>query len=264
MRAVSHCELLRPLLGSRRRRPLRIPTALMNFEGYGGRARILFIGIEERRRERKHLEVRLTFPKRIDLKEAHDLMFGRDWWGSEEHRLRVPVWSTAARILAELYGQYDEEAVAAIRNEVLGRVDGETLLAELLPVPLPKSGEWSAEEVALTGFKEYKAYRRAVLGFRKESGPRTAVLRAVIEKDKPEYVFCYGIKQASHFKRLFPDLRGQWTRVDPSESGGEPLWIVRGGGTRVAVTRHFAPNESGRWFKPAGIPNLLRTLDRTR
>lgn len=186
-----------------------IPDALMNFEGYGGRGRIMFIGIEERRRgaDPNHLEARLTFPARIDLREACDRIFGPDWWGEPVHQRNVPVWSIAAEFLAELWGVYYEGRTLLIRDRVLGRTGGETLLSELLPVPLPESGVWGPDEIEMTGQRYYPDYRTEMLGYRAGVGPRTELLRRVIRDDAPEYVFCYGISHLNHFKRLFPDLR---------------------------------------------------------
>jgi hypothetical protein len=135
---------------------MAIHHALQNFEGYGGRAKRLFIGVEERNpgNDAANLMSRQSFTTRMDLRAACDAVLGAGWWGSSA-QTQQPVWRTASKIIAALDGS---GAWTNVRDTVLGREGSNTLLTELLPVPLDESGTWPQGYRAQFGFDDYSKY----------------------------------------------------------------------------------------------------------
>ena len=232
--------------------------ALLNFEGYGGRARIIFIGVEERNpgNDVENLVKREKFSARMDLRCACNALFGSDWWTSVS-RTRQPVWTTAAKIVNELGGL---PSWMHVRDEVLGRKNSETLLTELLPVPLDKSAQWPELFRDRFGFHRHSEYLAAMIGARQTPGPRVQLLRQLISAESVDYVFCYGTTNIRRFKQLFPDV-GQWHTISSCPVGYSPqkFHVARQGRRRIAITRHYSARRN-RPFGTPDIPALLAAL----
>lgn len=140
------------------------PHRLFEFEGYGGeRPRVFFIGLEENSGDdEENLRRRALFGRRMDLRRAHDLLVGAEWW--QRGSARVPVWQVAAQIRAALAlgtteGPQFETEWRRIRSDLLGRdhPDADTLLSELLPVPTSRNRTWPDGYRELLGYDSYTA-----------------------------------------------------------------------------------------------------------
>jgi hypothetical protein len=240
-----------------------IPAALAEFDGYGGHGRVIFVGVEEKNAgdDLDNLTIRERFPPRVDLKRACDELFGGDWWGTGP-QLRQPVWCTASKIVHALG---DGRHWTTIRDEVIGRAGSDTLLSELLPVPLDKSGVWQDVHRQRYGFADHSSYIEDVLGSEDRSGPRLKFLKRLIETESPDYVFCYGKGMAEWFKRLFPaDVIWRPETSSPTGYLAQPFSCARWGAMRIAITRHYSAKKThkSRPFEEVDIAPLLRALSR--
>lgn len=236
---------------------------LFEFEGYGGAdPRVFFIGLEEHSGDdEENLRQRCLFDRRMDLRRAHDLLFGPAWWswGSA----RVLVWQVAAQIRAALElgaadGPEFERAWRYTRAELLGRdrVKADTLLTELLPVPTNRNRTWPEGYQKLLGYESYEAYRSEQLPLRKE------LLRELVRTHRPSHVFCYGSSDWDDFKTLFPNVPAAgWRAFETAPArGGQPqaFQVARDGDTVVALTLHFGGR--GRRFSRQHIVSVLDAL----
>ncbi|MFH0901721.1 MAG: hypothetical protein V2A73_13920, partial [Pseudomonadota bacterium] len=211
-------------------------SKLLRFEGYGSRnpGKMFFIGLEERSPDGDlaNLEARSAFPcDRMDMRLASELLFGDGWWGETKMK-RVRVWQVAARIRMALDG--DEANWRTERDERLGRSNGDTLLTELLPIPRNiGDNPWPKHYRAALGFADYDHYVDAVLA------DRLDLLRSMLERHKPEYVFCYGITSCKIFEALFP--RTSFT-PDEVQAGGRQQRFLHGcsDSTVIVITNHYS------------------------
>ena len=112
------------------------------------------------------------------------------------------------RALAGNSGWSDGQAAEEYVKRRLGRTDpaiGETFLTELSPIP--------SKKVAVN--KEWLSFfRRAVSDCDRLIWQRSVRLRAMIEENRPKFVFCYGSEKAesnAKFKSFFSER--SWQRV---------------------------------------------------
>jgi len=171
---------------------------LLGFEGYGGPApAIVFVGLEEHCPEaslRENLWLRCTDPifpgTRADKNEVTPRLFNAALLAPHA----VPTWSTMAAMLAAVRGNCSDAEYTA-----LGTLDGDTLLAELLPLPRPNFRFWHQEMLGdWFGFTSPGDYTR------RWSRHRRDTLRPIFRAaTAPRLAFCYGLSQQSRFEQLF-------------------------------------------------------------
>ena len=74
------------------------------------------------------------------------------------------------------------ERARQYQAERLGRAEGETFLADLLPLPANSVGDWPYPEL----FPDKDSYERQVLP------GRIQALATLAQRHRPSFVFCYG------------------------------------------------------------------------
>lgn len=201
------------------------------FIGYGRRdAPMVFIGMEEGLEDGSALDEDLTIRSRytadvMDLRDAHSGIAGTERYFDPDRAPRQPTWRVMADLMLRRSGVDhptgdDRRRYRATR---LGRANGDTLLAELLPYPHPKSSDWLYERFGK--FKTRDAYMEAILP------ERIRLLRNVLAEAPRDGVVCYGKLHWPHYEALFDDMT--WR-----DSG--PYRIGEGNQTRVVLTTHFS------------------------
>lgn len=181
---------------------------LYRFRGYGNPAGCFwFIGIEERGIGKiEELRVRLKY------REIEDLLYSQspevwghsdlwkdldpDWKDFNPDKL-IPTWSAMIRFVLRLTGDTewkDPERVRKYQKENLGKLDGQTFLADILPLPKRSDGDWPQ----FWPYDDWDDYANEVLP------GRLKMFADLIANNKPKYVFCYGKGYWAHFKELSP------------------------------------------------------------
>jgi hypothetical protein len=205
-------------------------SRIEQFIGFGRLdARIVFVGMEEGLKRAnmllQDLKVRSTYETPVmDLKEACREDADGLRYFDPNHAPRQSTW----RVMADLMLRKEEkvpdtDSRRRYRALRLGRSDGDTLLAELLPYPHPKNENWLYK-----GFERYdtrKDYEDAMLPRRKR------LLRSVLESEQRDLIICYGKKYWKHYEELFSDVR--WHADGPHRFGQR-------GGSRIFLTTHLS------------------------
>jgi hypothetical protein len=136
-------------------------------------------------------------------------------------------WSGLIRILLSSKGQIPTtEQVREYQRTSLGRLAGNTYLAELFPLPSPSLGDWLyAQHSALPYLVDRRTYRQHCFTF------RSAHLRKRINEYRPVVVVFYGFS----YRMYWQEVAG----VDllPESDG---VYTGRNGSTLFIVTRHPA------------------------
>jgi hypothetical protein len=208
---------------------------LINFLGYGNPAgRFWFVGMEEGtggsdKFLAENVSVRLRFPAEImDMAVAHS----KDYLGqldsdegmSWDFKTGKPpsVWIYMAKFVRALQGAGDwadkEQAKGYVR-EKLGRIGGDTLVTELLPLPKRAAGMWPL--LYQNWYASRELYETEVLPMRKQS------LRRLLQAHQPGYVFCYGGVHHPHYKDVF--------QTDYSTLVEKKIWTGRMGQTHIIL-----------------------------
>jgi hypothetical protein len=203
-----------------------------DFIGYGRLAApVVFLGVEEGLADEAALHDdllrRSQFESVMDVKEAHEGIADGQSLFSDNPR-RQPTWRVMADVMLHFenrqFSSTDERKAerTAYRAKRLGRKDGNSLLAELLPYPHRNTGSWLYGEK----FSGREAYVDAILP------QRIKLLDDVLSERPRKAVICYGRSEWPNFKRLFE---------------GVPAWRILGRfecaewhGARVTLTDHFA------------------------
>jgi hypothetical protein len=211
---------------------------LYRFRGYGNPAgRFWFIGIEERGEGIvEELRVRLKYREVEDLLHSQSpevwghaelwKKFDPDWEDFNPDKL-IPTWSTMIRFVLCLSGDTeweDPKRVRKYQRESFGKLDGETFLADILPLPKPSDAYWPA----FWPFHDWDAYAHEVLHGRQR------MFADLIASNRPEYVFCYGKGYWAHFKGLLPNAT--FKQLD-----GGRFEVARSGATTLVLTPFFSP-----------------------
>lgn len=190
---------------------------LLAFQGYGNPGgEFWFIGMEEQG-EGTALELRW----RLSFAPIEDLIAVHERWeqfkpgdGFDAERL-IPTWATMCKIVLRLGGVADWSDTNEIRTyqaQRLGRLDGETFLTEVLPLPARGTAHWpSGSPIHSRG--EYETVVRP---------RRIAMLRDLYAQHQPRYVFCYGKANWDHHRGIFPDVTFHPILDERYCSGGIP------------------------------------------
>lgn len=223
----------------------RVELWLASRIGYGTLdAPFWFLGMEEACQAHE-IPARLAGNVIEDLREAHARI------GSQYDRLfrrpRAALQSTWRRLLRTLASA----KCLPLRNDVLaeyqatrwGRENGETLLAELFPLPSPKTRDWHYAAMNVAGLTSRKLY------YAKHERDRTNLFWGLYSTKSPRWVVAYGEEHWSRFKAVFRD-RAEW---EPFAFA--PEWGVHSG--NVALVWHptrpgqadLLWDELGRWAR---------------
>ena len=206
-----------------------------NFVGYGSAtAPVVFIGMEEGLKDEtrllEDLLVRSRWPDRVmDLEKAHDGIAGTELYFDPARAPRQSTWRVMADLMLRWEGNRDPSRTDRKRYRALslGRSDGKTLLAELLPYPnkrYEKGERWLYRQFGK--YDNRDDYEKAMLG------PRKALLRDALSWHSRDLVVCYGKHHWEHYEELFDGLR--WRAV------GRKFRVGEGGAGRVILTTHFS------------------------
>lgn len=206
-----------------------------SFVGYGRvDAPVVFVGMEESLADEAglaaDLALRSTFEPVMDLERAHRGIVDGASLFSESPR-RQPTWRVMADVMLHFEGRRfanaDERSDARrnYRAKRLGRSDGDSLLAELLPYPNPKRSGWHYAD----RFATREKYVEKIWPLRR------ALLTEALAATKRRAVVCYGKGDWDNFKTLFPEL--EWVEQDR-------FALADWNGAPITLTNHF----SGRSF----------------
>lgn len=201
------------------------------FIGFGRRdAPVVFIGMEEGLKDAgaldEDLAIRSNYESQVmDLREAHRGIAGTERYFDPDRAPRQPTWRVMADLMLRREGLTsptgeDRRRYRALR---LGRSDGDTLLAELLPYPHPKASDWLYERFGK--YRTREAYIDALLP------RRSRLLRDVLAEAPREVVVCYGKTHWPHYQALFDEVN--WRDKGPFRIG-------EAGRARVILTTHFS------------------------
>jgi len=212
--------------------PERCPPKLLTFLGHGNpSAPCWFLGMEEGIDEQTmtlsdNLQVRLQqFGPIMDLHESVRLL------GSPitlQRRPPTSTWPWMAKILRGLVERADNwsdrDHARRFIFESLGKSDGCSFIAELLPLPNKSDKAWPLPYN--TWWPTRQAYERDVLPKRVE------LLRTAIGKYAPKWVIAHGKRHHDAFKLLFAEFH--WREIGRLTIGTAP-----GTGTIAALTPFF-------------------------
>ncbi|MEW4488917.1 hypothetical protein AB1L42_12595 [Thalassoglobus sp. JC818] len=207
---------------------------LLGFIGYGSlSASSWFIGMEEGGGGEENLRTRLQFQAVEDCKAAHEKL-GVTRFHGDRPRIQS-TWGKMARVMLRLKGETPtREATRRYQAEQLGRSHGETLLAELMPIPKPNIRQWSYDDL-IPQFSSRDDYYAAVMP------GRIKFLRALFNSHQPRLVIAYGKKYWPSFKQLFPVEK--YSREDGFE-------CARSDRTLFVLCDHFAARSMNGRLEP--------------
>jgi hypothetical protein len=173
---------------------------LLNFKGYGNPGGPLwFVGIEEYgptdpQQLAENLRTRIAFRDVEDLPAVHAAPPLGPVAGL------IPTWATMSKIVLRLRREPDwpdREICRRYQSEELGRLDGETFLTELLPLPKPSDVHFP-EWWPWPSWDEYA----------KQALPRRVdMIRKLFEANRPRLVFCYGKSYWNYHRKIFPEAK---------------------------------------------------------
>ncbi len=216
-----------------------------NFYGYGSyRGQFWFIGMEEGggnffSEVTKRLETWANRGKReIDDVAEYLMDISITHLHNDRPKLQK-TWSGLIRILLSCEGETPTtEQVREYQKTSLGRLTGNTYLAELFPLPSPSLGHWLyAEHSALPYLASRRIYRQTCLAF------RSAHFRKRISQHRPAVVVFYGLSYRKYWQAiagvdLLPELDGVYAGRDDA--------------TLFVVTRHPARGVTNEYLHQVG------------
>lgn len=172
---------------------------LLTFVGYGRLdADVWFLGMEEAGGGEGNIRSRLKFNRVEDCAEAHKIL------GITKHHTGKKIiqrtWRGMCYIMLCLEGKDpDTESIRNYQASHLGRLQGNTLLCELMPIPKPNIGDWGYEDL-VPQFKSRDEYYQVV------KPRRVKYLRKLINEYYPKAIIGYGKQYWQDYKELFPNI----------------------------------------------------------
>ncbi len=211
---------------------------LLSQIGYGNpKAAVWFLGMEEGLDETypidKNLRWRLdNFTQPFDTMSNH---LQAPWImknaAGSPVLPRTQTWPTMAKIARARTRADDWQDLDEAKNFVLtqlGTDQGQTLLLELLPLPMSHHNGW------LDIFDEH--FPGGIAAFREDMLPRRInLLKDLISDRKPSTVICYGKANWKHYEKIFPGATWMYHQLD------EKTWAKKSklGDTTVLLTPFF-------------------------
>ena len=202
------------------------------FYGYGNYAGTYwFIGMEEGGGNKfKEIADRLNAWQKMGKHELEDLEkyhveIRRPYYFNDQAKLQ-PTWNKLIRILLSSKNsvlKIEKEEVREYQKMLLGRLNGETCLVELLPLPSPSRNRWFyAQHSRLPYLTTREKYEQTLYP------DRISHLRQRINEYKPKVVIFYGSGYREYWKSI--------AKIDFSESHG--ISIGRSESTLFIITKH--------------------------
>jgi hypothetical protein len=203
------------------------------FFGFGNRnAPVWFVGIEEaggwgEQDVRRRLDAWKIEKRDLEDAPAFYPSSENHRWHGEGAQLQG-TWEQLVKLLLVAQGKPDtSEAILKYQRECFGRLDGETCLVELLPLPSPSINEWRysnwSEARWLKSRDRYYAHLLV---------PRAAALARRIQMMQPSFVIFYG----TTFLQTWSSIAGgAWSQAIPGK-----LVTFSTGHTIFYVTKHPA------------------------
>lgn len=204
------------------------------FVGFGSyEADFWFVGMEQGGgRDLEEMQRRLVAWKRqeceevVDFSKYHDDIDESRWMGANA-RIQ-PTLGKMIRIALAARGQaVTPAAVREYQTKRFARTGGETLIAELFPLPSRSIGHWIYSELqSLPHLKTRESYRMAL------RDRRMSLLRERIDRYRPHAVILFGWSYCDEWRSLL--------RTDMAELNEPAPGILRGqrGDTTCIVCRH--------------------------
>ena len=224
---------------------------LVGFLGYGNPAgKYWFIGLEEGFKAKN--------PAAADDELRHEIEVRARWSDVEDiHHTRAtlglnmrggsPAWYAMSLIALKLDGAENWRTPTAYKEDRLARLNGDTFLTELFPLPAKDHSEQNWPYA--TPFSSRAACEVAILPRRIE------LIRGLMSRHGPRYVFCYGKGDNwRQFKELYPGAYVQLVDRDGNYGGTEEAkptdqaQIVRFGSSLIVCSWHL----SGMNYDPLG------------
>ena len=209
--------------------PEHVRAYMRGFYGYGSySARYWFIGLEEGGASSvSDLKGRIDVWRALgeheveDLSAFHQAMGSGSWFGATPKRQAT--WARLIQILLAAEGRpSSSEDILQYQSTRLGRSNGESLLAELMPLPAKNLNTWYASELNLPELRSRSDYRKAI------APGRIAHLKEKIVQHQPHAVIFYGAR------RGWPQL------LDIDFEPGNACDRGRLGPTRLLAMKHPA------------------------
>lgn len=205
---------------------------LLDFVGYGSlESDVWFLGMEEAGGGEANIRTRLKFQTVEDNANAHKLLgISKLHWGK---RVIQRTWRGMCYIMLRLENK--EPSRENIRNyqaEQLGRIQGNTLLTELMPIPKPKVSRWGYENL-IPQFSSRDEYYQQI------KPRRVDYLRQLIQEHCPPVVIGYGKAFWPSYKELFPYHAFEKEEVFEVAINQETLVILTGHFTARTMNGKF-------------------------
>jgi len=162
-----------------------------------------------------------------DLMLYHDKIGETRWFGNQA-KLQ-PTWNKLIRILHGIKGLSPQtEDIRTYQKTRLGQFDGETCLAELMPLPSPSTNHWLYPRIsALPELRSRESYLR-------HWGPvRLQSLAKLINTHQPKYVVMYGTGYYQEWWSQLMPANHQVISID-----GVKAYMGDKNGTVFAVSPH--------------------------
>jgi hypothetical protein len=220
-----------------------------NFVGFGSpTAPYVFLGMEEGLLSEETLDadlaVRSEYDQYMDLHDAQAKLAGtKKYFGKDPKNQWTwrPICDLMLRLTEGVVEPTLRERVR-YQADKLGRKDGLTLLAELMPYPRKSADKTLGPYEKYKRFADYKSYRARMLQ------KRLPLLQSLFAMPcHRKLVVAYGRGDWDEFKKLF---KTNWTSAPPFAWG-------RVGEAAVVLTPHL----SDRFFTPqAGLDHLAATV----
>jgi hypothetical protein len=203
---------------------------LLAFRGYGNpNGRFWFVGVEEGGGGINNLRIRAdNFAPHEDLAESH-----KNFPNHDMSKLTTSTWGLMLSIVGRISADpnwWDTEYRRSYQMNQLGRLDGETYLTEILPLPKKALNDWPYGEL----YESPDAYRTAVLT------DRLNQLRHdyATASPKPEFISCYG-------KSFWPQHRAAFDFIKFQPALGGAIELGRNDHTVFVLTRFLDYGRTG-------------------
>jgi hypothetical protein len=211
---------------------------LLRFIGYGRlNAPIWFLGVEEAGGSEDNIRTRLNFEPVLDLAAANRRLGFTKLDG--ERPVIQRTWRGMCCIMLRLSGHAtDTEGIRRYQADRLGRSSGDTLLLELMPLPMRADDDWGYETL-IPRYASREAYYAAV------KPQRIDAIKNLIAQYLPRVVVAYGKSCWDEYKSLFPNAT--WSDVGQFRIG-------RNKNTLAVLTDQFvARTMNDKWDEVAEI-----------
>jgi hypothetical protein len=206
--------------------------------GYGNlRAPYWLLGLEEACGDEEQ-ELRRRFEGGVleELRHAHLRIFGADnpWFGPKP-QLQSTWRRLMLTVLAAQGRHHNKQDLRDYQTRELGTLDGETLLAELFPLPSKNLGTW--RYAALPGIPELADRIEYAKVWRDR---RVILFRNLVRDHRPVAIVAYGKGRWPAYKEVFQ--QADWT---PWPHGWCETAIVDVHGVRILVALTVHPTAHG-------------------